>query len=504
MWSSLEKLSLSPAALSNSSQSTKMAVVAVAASVTTAAVLLGYQGTQRKQRVKQLKRDLELSKPSSSSAEVTMDMEPLDHIDVKSVNVNVAGASVPVATQHHDQQRPYGEEDKMEVDEELVSEQLARNIAFLGEEGVQKLRDSFVVIVGAGGVGSWAASMLIKSGVGRVRIIDFAQVSLSGLNQHATASRADIGSPKATTMKKYFRTIAPWVKVDARVERFQEDSAAHLLSGNPDYVVDAIGDLSTKLQLLKYCCDHKIPVMSSMDAGAKADPSRVQISDISDTFEDPLSRVVRRRMKRLGVDSGIEVVFSIEKPYEVIPRSTSPSTSTSPSSSSLDNDKGYRALPNFPSSCPLPVFGPLPAMFGMSMATFITCKIAGWEMDPFTVKFRMEIYQRLHRDLIAQEEAHFGSTSGNKIALTRYDIGYIVEEIFRGKSAISQSMDKIAVCRWRREEELGLLNTVVLTEREMERHLALPKDVDLEAVYGKEVVEYVESRYREEEAISRL
>jgi tRNA A37 threonylcarbamoyladenosine dehydratase len=82
-----------------------------------------------------------------------------------------------------------------------------------------------------GGIGSWAASMLIKSGVGKIRIIDFDQVSLSGLNQHATANRNDVGTPKAIAMKKAFRTIAPWVHVDAKVERLQEDSAAFLLSG---------------------------------------------------------------------------------------------------------------------------------------------------------------------------------------------------------------------------------------------------------------------------------
>jgi len=119
----------------------------------------------------------------------------------------------------------------MPFDEELIQEQLARNIAFLGEEGVEKLRRSFVIIVGAGGVGSWAASMLIKSGVGKVRIIDFDQLELSELNQHATASRVDMGIPKAVAMKNAFKKIAPWAQVDARVERLQEDSAESLLSG---------------------------------------------------------------------------------------------------------------------------------------------------------------------------------------------------------------------------------------------------------------------------------
>ncbi|KAF9572929.1 hypothetical protein EC968_009235 [Mortierella alpina] len=456
--------------MSDHSQTTKMALVAVAASVTTAAVLLGYQSTVRKQRTRHLKRE-----PDTA----VFDRKPSDPRSIDMQKPHPA----------QQQQQPDG---PIRFDEELVLEQLARNIAFLGEEGVQKLRDSFVVVVGAGGIGSWAASMLIKSGVGKIRIIDFDNVSLSGLNQHATANRTDIGSPKAFAMKKAFRTIAPWVQVDARVERLQEDSAEELLSGKPDYVVDAIGDLTSKLDLLKYCFDQKIPVISAMGAGAKADPSRVQISDISDTFEDPHARALRRRMKKLGVDTGIDVVFSTEKPYQAKP--------------SIDNisqhqRKGYSPLPNFGPN-ELPVLGPLPAMFGMSMATFITCKIAGWSIDPLPTKFRMELYQRLHRELKSQEESrHPGTTD---IPLDRRDVGYVLEEMFRGRSAVSQSMDKLALCRWRREEPLSCLNTVVLTQREMERHLALPKDADLEKIYGKSVTDYVEARFEEEEQICHL
>ncbi|KAF9291957.1 hypothetical protein BGZ68_001043 [Mortierella alpina] len=457
--------------MSDHSQTMKMALVAVAASVTTAAVLLGYQSSVRKQRTRHFKPD---------SNTTIIDRTPLDP---RSINMEKR------PPQPQQQQQVEG---KIGFDEELVLEQLARNIAFLGEEGVQKLRDSFVVVVGAGGIGSWAASMLIKSGVGKIRIIDFDNVSLSGLNQHATANRTDIGTPKAFAMKKAFRTIAPWVEVDARVERLQEDSAEELLSGKPDYVVDAIGDITSKLDLLKYCYDQKIPVISAMGAGAKADPSRVQISDISDTFEDPLSRALRRRMKKLGVDTGIDVVFSTEKPYLAHPASDS---------IPQHQKKGYSPLPNFGPN-KLPVLGPLPAMFGMSMATFITCKIAGWTIDPLPTKFRMELYQRLHRDLKSQEESRHPDMTD--IPLDRRDVGYVLEEMFRGRSAVSQSMDKLALCRWRREEPLSCLNTVVMTQREMERHLALPKDADLEKVYGKSVTDYVEARFEEEEQICQL
>ncbi|KAF9390373.1 hypothetical protein CPB97_009461 [Podila verticillata] len=475
MSSYLEKIS--PAVMH--SQSTKMTLVAVAASLTTAAVLLGYQGSQRKRRVKQLKDDLRnsiLPPPANFDQLRNNNMgDPSQQQQVPKQTQSPQDIAVP------------------QFDEELVREQLARNIAFLGEEGVEKLRNSFVIIVGAGGVGSWAASMLIRSGVGKIRIIDFDQVSLSSLNRHATAVQADVGTPKVISMKKAFRQVAPWVQVDARVELFQEDSAEELLSGNPDYVVDAIDNINTKLALLKFCYDHKIPVMSSMGAGAKADPSRIQISDISETFEDPLARAVRRKIKKMGVDTGIDVVYSTEKPHHV---KLLPLDETQ----AQEADE-YAALPDFRSRI-LPVLGPLPAMFGMAMATFITCKIGGWPMDPLPIKLRDGLYQRIHRDLKVREGKL--DPEVETIALDRRDVGYVIEEVWRGKSAISKSMDKIGLCRWKRSEPLTVQNVILLTKSELDRHVKLPLDADLVQEYGQEVVDFVESRFKEEAEISRL
>lgn len=212
--------------------------------------------------------------------------------------------------------------------------------------------------------------------------------------------------------------------------------------------------------------------------------------------------MVRRKLKQLNVDHGIEVVYSTEKPYQA----------KLTNSDSSDRKDQYAPLPNFDgySEAMLPLLIPLPAMFGMTMATFITCKIAGWAMEPFQIRFRMELYQRVHRDLKAREDELSSSTSTSEASpsgtfpLNRRDIGYVVEEMFKSKSGVSGSMDQIAVCRWRCEKPLSLLNAVVLTEKEMAKHLALPQGADLVEVYGKEVVEYVEGRFREEEQISRL
>lgn len=115
--------------------------------------------------------------------------------------------------------------------EKQIQEQLHETTAFLGQERMDKLRNSFVIIVGAGGVGSWAALMLLRAGVGRIRIIDFDQVTLSSLNRHAVAVLEDVGTPKVTAIKKHFKRIAPFVNVESCIDLFNAETADTLLSG---------------------------------------------------------------------------------------------------------------------------------------------------------------------------------------------------------------------------------------------------------------------------------
>lgn len=196
-------------------------------------------------------------------------------------------------------------------DETLIREQLSRNYSFLGEEAMSKLRNSFVIVVGAGGVGSWCALMLLRSGIGKLRLIDFDQVSLSSLNRHACANLADVGRPKVVVCKEHFAHIAPWAEVETQVEIFRGADAARLLgpskdelSTYPTYVVDAIDNLDTKVDLLAYCYKNKIKCFSSMGAGAKADPGQIQIADLNMTAEDPLARKVRRSLRARNIWTG--------------------------------------------------------------------------------------------------------------------------------------------------------------------------------------------------------
>jgi tRNA A37 threonylcarbamoyladenosine dehydratase len=333
-----------------------------------------------------------------------------------------------------------------EYAEHLVREQLARNYAFLGEEGVARVRRSSVVIVGCGGVGSWAAVMLARSGVARLRLIDFDYVTLSSLNRHATAGLADVGTPKVQCVARALRGIAPFVQVEPRIELWRGGAeGANLLEG-ADWVVgtyrptalvarmtadefgeDAIDNISTKVELLAHCVRKNIKVFSSMGAGTKSDPTRIQIADLSATHYDPLARAVRQRLRAAlsrsslptppsdrdrdtdsdpdGATSSpsamtecsIPVVYSTEVPGDV---ALLPLADTELAKGSVDE---LAPLRDFRVRI-LPVLGPLPALFGLHIATYVLCELAGRPLErPKPVRHRKKLYERMWKDLLHRE-----------------------------------------------------------------------------------------------------
>lgn len=149
---------------------------------------------------------------------------------------------------------------------------------------------------------------------GRIRVIDFDQVTLSSLNRHASATLSTVGTPKATSLCSFLTSIAPFITYEPIIDLWTAETASKLLSGNPDYIIDAIDNIDTKIDLLTYCHNNGLKVISSMGSGCKSDPTRVQIGDISETIEDPLSRSTRRGLRLRGIERGIQVVFSSEKP----------------------------------------------------------------------------------------------------------------------------------------------------------------------------------------------
>jgi tRNA threonylcarbamoyladenosine dehydratase len=198
---------------------------------------------------------------------------------------------------------------------EIKDELFSRVRTFFGDKEYANLANSFVIVVGLGGVGSHAANMLVRSGVARIRLIDFDQVSLSSLNRHAVATMEDVGLSKAEVMRNKLLKVVPWCIIEAETEMFKKDSAARLLQGNPCIVLDCIDDVSTKAELIAHCMQNDIKVLTSMGAGGKADPTRLRISALADCINDPLASKIKWKLKKHDVDpEKVMSIFSVEKP----------------------------------------------------------------------------------------------------------------------------------------------------------------------------------------------
>lgn len=189
-----------------------------------------------------------------------------------------------------------------------------RTELLLGREKTEKLRQSHVLVVGLGGVGAYAAEMIARSGVGRMTLVDADTVSVSNINRQLVALHSTLGRPKAEILAERLQDVNPELQLTV-IQRYIKDEATDwLLDLEPryDFVVDAIDTLAPKVNLIKGCLDRRIPLVSSMGAGAKMDPTLLEIKDIGKSHHCPLAHMLRKRLHKLGIRSGFPVVFSPE------------------------------------------------------------------------------------------------------------------------------------------------------------------------------------------------
>ena len=190
---------------------------------------------------------------------------------------------------------------------------LERTELLLGEEKINKLRKSHILVVGLGGVGAYAAEMLCRAGIGEMTIVDGDIVNETNKNRQLIALDSTIGRPKAELIAERFRDINPEIKLHVINDFLKDDVMKDLLkSANYDYVVDAIDTLAPKIFLIYHSINLGIPVASSMGSGGKTDTSKIQVADISKTFNCKLARMLRKRLHKLGVYKGVKTVFSSE------------------------------------------------------------------------------------------------------------------------------------------------------------------------------------------------
>ena len=190
---------------------------------------------------------------------------------------------------------------------------LERTELLLGEEKLNTLRNANVLVVGVGGVGADAAEMIVRAGVGRMTIADADKVSESNINRQLVALHSTIGREKCEILAERLKDINPELQLTT-VNRFIKDDETDALldSDKFDYVVDAIDTLSPKLALIKGALDRGIPIVSSMGAGAKTDPTLMEIKDIAKTHHCPLAHMLRKRLHKIGIKRGFWAVFSPE------------------------------------------------------------------------------------------------------------------------------------------------------------------------------------------------
>ena len=190
---------------------------------------------------------------------------------------------------------------------------LERTSLLLGDEKLQLLRKANVLVVGLGGVGAYAAEMIARAGVGRMTIAAADVVSESNINRQLIALHSTIGQEKSELMAQRLRDINPDIELTV-VNRFIKDDATDALldSDKFDYIVDAIDTLSPNLALIKGARDRNIPLVSSMGAGAKTDPTKMEICDIAKTHHCPLAHMLRKRLHKIGIRTGFQAVFSPE------------------------------------------------------------------------------------------------------------------------------------------------------------------------------------------------
>jgi tRNA A37 threonylcarbamoyladenosine dehydratase len=228
---------------------------------------------------------------------------------------------------------------------------LSRTDVLMGEGSIQKLQQSNVLVVGLGGVGGICAEMIARSGVGKMTIVDADVVEASNRNRQIPALISTDGLLKADVMAARIKDINPEIELTVLPEFIKDRRTIDILTAQKyDYAVDCIDTLSPKVFFLKACIDLKIPIISSMGAGGKFDPTKIEVIDISETYQCNLARYVRKRLHKLGIRKGIKVVFSPE---------------------AADQARIFESPKAFPKKSVIGTISYMPAAFGITCASVV-------------------------------------------------------------------------------------------------------------------------------------
>ncbi len=235
---------------------------------------------------------------------------------------------------------------------------MERTQLLVGKKGIEKLSNADVLIVGLGGVGSYAAEAIARAGVGNLTIIDGDNVDPTNRNRQLQALSSTHGMSKAMLMEQRIKDINPNINLTTIGEFQNPDMMKEILQKKYTYIIDAIDSISPKLQLLQHAYYNNRRIISSMGAGGKMDPTKLQVSDISKTDICPLAQYVRKRLRYLGIYKGIKCVYSTELPAKY----------------SIMRTDGT----NFKKSA-YGTISYLPAVFGFTCASVVIREITEWK-----------------------------------------------------------------------------------------------------------------------------
>ena len=231
-----------------------------------------------------------------------------------------------------------------------------RTVRMLGTQRADTLTHSSVLIVGLGGVGGYAAGMLMRTGVGNLTLVDADNVAESNINRQLIALRSTVGMPKTLLFAERFHEINPEASIHTLCTYLEPANVAEILTRKHyDYVIDAIDTVAPKVALISHCQLTGIPIISSMGAGGRIDPTKIGYFDLWDTREDGLARAVRQRLKREGLRRPLRVVASTEKPV---------------SHSLIELEQANKRSS-------YGTIAPIPAMFGIYLANHVIRSLCG-------------------------------------------------------------------------------------------------------------------------------
>jgi len=204
----------------------------------------------------------------------------------------------------------------------MALHRFSRAELLIGAKGLSTLADKHVMVCGVGGVGSYAAEALGRAGVGRITLVDFDDICLTNINRQIHALSSTVGKSKVVAMAERLRDVNPAAEIVPVKEFFSAVNAERLLLPHPDYVLDAIDHFTAKASLIATCRQLGIPVISSMGAANKLDPTKIEVSDISATSICRMARSMRKILKKAGITSGVQVVYSTELHRDLDPASS--------------------------------------------------------------------------------------------------------------------------------------------------------------------------------------